>query len=496
VAAALLRIAALEWQTPPRNIRSAQEAATDFGAFAGLPPGIALLADGRRARLLAPLAFVRADGSEWPVPAGVELDGASIPRIFWSLIGGPFEGRYRDASIIHDYYCTSRLRPWRDTHRVFYEGARCSGESAARAKIMYYAVYRFGPRWDDTEASAAPPDPTSLAADMDAQAASLAADAEAIYIQDLNLQEIESLADARNAVGHAAADEAGDPLERARLLVIPGGTGMVDDVEAVAREAALLPDSVMTKFERERIRIVACRDSVPDFEASLRGVTPRGWPSGSTWDRVPGTYFQDKMRVVIATIASGGRRAVPTKDSGLHGSANLTVHESLHGFDYSGNHAVLRDHGFITARQADMAKLDDYARQEGSAGLEETFAESGARFVVVPGTMAAEWTNLFNYWTGGPLSGFELAVPAFESAQQSEEPIGTAELHEDGTIVLDLRAEGEGSAIGHGTLTVRPGEPSYADLKAHILEAAVGGEEAARRGPVLFKPMKATDAKK
>jgi hypothetical protein len=199
----------------------------DFGAFVGLPPSIALLADGRQARLLAPLTFVRADGSEWPVPAGVELDGASIPKIFWSLIGGPFEGRYRDASIIHDYYCTARSRPWRDTHRVFYEAARCSGESAARAKIMYYAIYRFGPRWGDAEASAAAPDPTSLA-DMDAQAASLAADAEAIYIQDLNLQEIESLADARNAAGRAAAEEAGNPFDRARLLVIPGGTGVAE----------------------------------------------------------------------------------------------------------------------------------------------------------------------------------------------------------------------------------------------------------------------------
>src|ERR1700757_2946156 len=86
VTAALLRIAALEWQTPQPNIRSAPESAMDFGAFLGLPPSIALLPDGRQARLLAPLKFVRADGSEWPVPAGVELDGASIPRIFWSLI--------------------------------------------------------------------------------------------------------------------------------------------------------------------------------------------------------------------------------------------------------------------------------------------------------------------------------------------------------------------------------------------------------------------------
>jgi len=153
------------------------------------------------------------------------------------------------------------------------------------------------------------------------------------------------------------------------------------------------------------------------------------------------------MRVVVATITAGDSRAVRTEDSGLHGSSN-----------YSGNHAALRDQGFLTARQADMGKLSAYERQEGSAGLEETFAESGARFVVLPGAMAAEWPNLFNHRSGGSLPGVELAIPAFEAAQQSKAPIGTAKLRDDGAIVLDLRAEGEGNTIGHEKLMVRPGD--------------------------------------
>jgi hypothetical protein len=486
---ALLRIASVDWQFEPGAPRPT-EAASAPGTFEGLPPQIALLGDGRTARLLAPLSFTQANGTAWPVPAGVELDGASIPRVLWSLIGGPFEGRYRNASIVHDHYCVVRTRSWQDTHRVFYDAMRSSGESATKAKVMYYAVYRFGPRWG-AEAAAALEAALSVGP---TEAESLAADAEAIHVQNLTLEEIEALADARNATAQIAMAEAApgagaaDSFERARRLVINGGSGTGEDIEAVVREAVMLPESVLDRFESKRIRIVACRESVTDFETSLRGVTPRGWPAGMTWDTVPGTYFQDKRRVVIATIDLGGQRVVPTRESGRHGSTNLTVHESLHGFDYSGRHAILRDRGFVTARNADFARLGTYERQAGSAGLEETFAESGARFVA-DGTMAGDWSNLFTYWQGSPLESFESVVSPFaaaEAVEAADAPIGMAELKDDGSIVLDLRAEGEGGAIGHALLTVRPGDAAY-----HALSAHVGGElEGVARARVPFKPMR------
>lgn len=36
------------------------------------------------------------------VPKGYVFDGASIPRVFWRVIGGPW-GPYRDAAAVHDY---------------------------------------------------------------------------------------------------------------------------------------------------------------------------------------------------------------------------------------------------------------------------------------------------------------------------------------------------------------------------------------------------------
>jgi Protein of unknown function (DUF1353) len=108
------------------------------------------LQDGRTMRLLGPFDYVDPAGLEWPVPKGTEVDGASIPQFFWSIIGGPFEGEYRNASVIHDYYCDAKTRPWPDVHNVFYAAMLTSGVDGSKAWLMYEAVRQFGPRWTVT----------------------------------------------------------------------------------------------------------------------------------------------------------------------------------------------------------------------------------------------------------------------------------------------------------------------------------------------------------
>jgi hypothetical protein len=98
-------------------------------------------------RLLAPFAYIDPSGLEWFAAAGWIVDGASIPQFAWSLIGGPFEGRYRNASVIHDVACDQQLRPWEAVHEMFYWAMRASGVEPVRAKILYAVVYHFGPRW-------------------------------------------------------------------------------------------------------------------------------------------------------------------------------------------------------------------------------------------------------------------------------------------------------------------------------------------------------------
>lgn len=461
------------------------------GRFEGLPPHVAFLDEGRKVQLLKPLAFIHQQWDPWPVPSGTIADGASIPQPFWSLIGGPLEGRYRNASIVHDHYCVTRNRPWRDVHRMFYEAMLAGGVGQFKAKIMYYAVYRFGPRWSSAEEPpqlAEPGAATSSTPLADRQADGLVRDSEAIYFHDLNLDEIDALADARNSEAPDSEEAPGSAeLERARKLVVVGGSAGPPDLETVAANAALLPAYVLQRFERTGVRIVACRGSVTEFERDLQGVVPRGWDrTGKTWDDVPGAFFPDRKRVVIATIAAGADRAVPTKSSLLHGSADLVVHESFHGYDYVGGHTVLRDQRYLNARLADFERLGPYEQQEGMAGLEESFAESGARHAVQRDMLQVDWPHLFEYWEAGPDESLVIPESPLESMQEADAPIGIAEMRPDGTIDMDLRAEGPGGAVGHAWMTLAPTDTDYEEQKKWLFRDQ--SPEEAEGEPFLIRP--------
>ena len=119
----------------------------DFGRFKGEVVAV-WDDDGRHMTLREDFMYVDSRNRRWVAPAGAVVDGASIPAAFWSLIGGPFAGRYRNASVVHDVECVDMTAPWQDVHRMFYEACRCGGVDERMAKIMYYAVYHFGPRWE------------------------------------------------------------------------------------------------------------------------------------------------------------------------------------------------------------------------------------------------------------------------------------------------------------------------------------------------------------
>lgn len=121
------------------------------GAFSATPkiefidtPG----APNRNVRVLDNFSFTEADtGRVWEAPSGSIVNGASIPRVLWSLVGSPFTGDYVYASIVHDVACEVRTQPWRDTHYMFYQACLAGGTRRGRAKLLYLAVRNFGPRW-------------------------------------------------------------------------------------------------------------------------------------------------------------------------------------------------------------------------------------------------------------------------------------------------------------------------------------------------------------
>ena len=103
--------------------------------------------DGRTMTLLSELRYTDPQGAVWIAPAGSVVDGASIPRTLWTVMGGPFEGKYRNGSVLHDVSYEQHNRPWADCDRMFYNAMRCSGVGPVEAGTMYYSLYRFGRHW-------------------------------------------------------------------------------------------------------------------------------------------------------------------------------------------------------------------------------------------------------------------------------------------------------------------------------------------------------------
>jgi uncharacterized protein DUF1353 len=109
---------------------------------------VEMLDDGRKMRLLSDYRYLDEKNQMWVAPAGSVVDGASIPRALWSLVGSPLTGPYRNASVIHDYFCDQKVQKWEVVHRIFYEAMLVSGVDTIQAAYMYWAVFKFGPRWD------------------------------------------------------------------------------------------------------------------------------------------------------------------------------------------------------------------------------------------------------------------------------------------------------------------------------------------------------------
>ncbi|MBA3882480.1 MAG: DUF1353 domain-containing protein [Chthoniobacterales bacterium] len=110
--------------------------------------------DGLTMVLLNELRYTDPYGEVWVASAGSRVNGASIPRVFWTMIGGPFEGKYRNASVLHDVAYEQQTRPWQEVDRMFYNAMRCSDVGALTAKTMYYTLVRHGRHWKHPKAEA------------------------------------------------------------------------------------------------------------------------------------------------------------------------------------------------------------------------------------------------------------------------------------------------------------------------------------------------------
>ena len=142
-----------------KQARKAKTArAAGWGYFSG-PVETRWENDGVTMVLLNELRYTDPYGEVWIAPAGSRVDGASIPRAFWSVMGGPFNGKYRNASVLHDVAYDEQKRSPQEVDLMFYNAMRASGVGAVTAKTMYYALLRHGRHWKHKQASPASDDP-------------------------------------------------------------------------------------------------------------------------------------------------------------------------------------------------------------------------------------------------------------------------------------------------------------------------------------------------
>ena len=134
--------------TPPKWTAGAEQS-HKWGYYSG-PVDTRWDSDGRTMTLLSELRYTDPQGVVWIAPAGSVVDGASIPRTLWTVMGGPFEGKYRNGSVLHDVAYEQHNRPWADCDRMFYNAMRCSGVGPVEAGTMYYSLYKFGRHWKFT----------------------------------------------------------------------------------------------------------------------------------------------------------------------------------------------------------------------------------------------------------------------------------------------------------------------------------------------------------
>ena len=81
-----------------------------------------------------------AEGWRVTVRTGFHTDGASIPRVFWRIIGHPFAGDYVGPAVIHDALYQSEATDRATADGILYALLRANGVGKCRAWTIYTAV--------------------------------------------------------------------------------------------------------------------------------------------------------------------------------------------------------------------------------------------------------------------------------------------------------------------------------------------------------------------
>lgn len=91
-------------------------------------------------KLTAPFEYHSKRYGVIKIPTNFISDGASIPKIFYSLIGGRWTGKYVEAAICHDWLYFSQIYSRRKSDRIFLNAMKVLRVSWWKRRMMFYAV--------------------------------------------------------------------------------------------------------------------------------------------------------------------------------------------------------------------------------------------------------------------------------------------------------------------------------------------------------------------
>lgn len=103
-------------------------------------PIIQQQADGRHYRVVSDFRAPAVRGWLYMVLAGFVYDGASVPRIFWRLIGSPFTGLYAPAALVHDVLYGAQVTTRKEADGVFLALMKVYGVGFVKRQLIYRAL--------------------------------------------------------------------------------------------------------------------------------------------------------------------------------------------------------------------------------------------------------------------------------------------------------------------------------------------------------------------